>query len=89
VLEKATFSLQAGGITPPIRTRQGFVLLRVDSHQAAGVPPLDQVEQQVEEAIYVDQLQPALRDYLTRARQDAYMDVRPGLSTPARTRCAP
>jgi peptidyl-prolyl cis-trans isomerase SurA len=78
VLEKATFSLQAGGITPPIRTRQGFVLLRVDSHQAAGVPPLDQVEQQVEEAIYMDQLQPALRDYLTRARQDAYMDVKAG-----------
>jgi len=78
VLEKATFSLPAGGITPPIRTRQGFVILRVDSHQAAGVPPLDQVEQQVEEAIYMDQLQPALRDYLTKARQDAYMDVKAG-----------
>jgi peptidyl-prolyl cis-trans isomerase SurA len=78
VLEKATFGLQAGGITPPIRTRQGFVLLRVDSHQAAGVPPLEQVEQQVEEAIYIEQLQPALRDYLTKARQDAYMDVKAG-----------
>jgi peptidyl-prolyl cis-trans isomerase SurA len=78
VLEKATFSLQAGGITPPIRTRQGFVILRVDSHQAAGVPALDQVEQQVQEAIYMDQLQPALRDYLTKARQDAYMDVKAG-----------
>ena len=40
VLEKATFSLQAGGVTAPIRTRQGFVLLRVDSHQAAGLPPV-------------------------------------------------
>jgi len=78
VLEKATFSLQAGGITSPIRTRQGFVILRVDSHQAAGTPPLEQVEQQVQEAIYMDQLQPALRDYLTRARQDAYMDVKAG-----------
>ena len=78
VLEKATFSLQAGGITPPIRTRQGFVLLRVDSHQTPGTPPLDQVEQQVQEAIYMDQLQPALRDYLTKARQDAYMDVKAG-----------
>jgi len=78
VLEKATFSLSAGGVTAPIRTRQGFVLLRVDSHQQAGTPPLDQVEQQVEEAIYMDQLQPALRDYLTKARQDAYMDVTAG-----------
>jgi len=78
VLEKATFSLPAGGVTPPIRTRQGFVILHVDSHQVAGVPPVEQVEQQIEEAIYMDQLQPALRDYLTKARQDAYMDVKAG-----------
>ncbi len=78
VLEKATFSLQAGGYTEPIRTRQGFVILRVDSHQQAGIPPLDQVERQVQEAIYFTQLQPALRSYLTKAREDAYIDIKPG-----------
>ena len=78
VLEKATFSLPAGGYTQPIRTRQGFVILRVDSHQQAGVPPLDQVERQVQEAIYFQQLQPALRTYLTKAREDAYIDIKPG-----------
>jgi peptidyl-prolyl cis-trans isomerase SurA len=78
VLEKATFPLPAGGTTAPIRTRQGFVILRVDSHQAAGVPPLSAVEPQVQEAIYVDQLQPALRAYLTKARQDAYVEVAAG-----------
>jgi peptidyl-prolyl cis-trans isomerase SurA len=78
VLEKATFPLPAGGMTPPIRTRQGFVILRVDSHQAAGVPPLSAVEQQVEQAIYEEQMQPALRAYLTKAREDAYLDISPG-----------
>jgi peptidyl-prolyl cis-trans isomerase SurA len=78
VLEKATFPLPAGGITAPIRTRQGFVILRVDSHQPAGVPPLSAVEPQVQEAIYMDQLQPALRAYLTKARQDAYLEVSAG-----------
>jgi peptidyl-prolyl cis-trans isomerase SurA len=78
VLEKATFSLAAGGITAPIRTRQGFVILRVDSHQQAGIPPLASVEQQVQEAIYLSQLQPALRAYLTKAREDAYVDIKPG-----------
>jgi peptidyl-prolyl cis-trans isomerase SurA len=78
VLENATFSLPAGGITAPIRTRQGFVILRVDSHQAAGVPPLASVEPQVQEAIYLDQLQPALRVYLTKAREDAYIDIEKG-----------
>jgi peptidyl-prolyl cis-trans isomerase SurA len=78
VLEKATFSLPAGSYTEPIRTRQGFVILRVDSHQQAGIPPMDQVERQVQEAMYFNQLQPALRSYLTKAREDAYIDIKPG-----------
>jgi peptidyl-prolyl cis-trans isomerase SurA len=78
VLEKATFALPAGGYTEPIRTRQGFVILKVDSHQQAGVPPLKDVERQVQEAIYFSQLQPALRTYLTKAREDAYIDIQPG-----------
>ena len=78
VLEKATFVLPTGGYTEPIRTRQGFVILRVDNHQKAGTPPLADVERQVQEAIYFNQLQPALRTYLTKAREDAYIDIKPG-----------
>ncbi len=78
VLEKATFPLPAGGYTEPIRTRQGFVILKVDSHQQAGVPPLADVEPQVQEALYTNALQPALRAYLTKARDEAYVDVKPG-----------
>ncbi len=78
ILEKATFSLPAGGNTPPIRTRQGYVILHVDDHQQAGVPPLSAVEEKVQEALYFQQLQPALRAYLTKAREDAYMEVAPG-----------
>ena len=78
VLEDATFSLPAGGLTAPIRTRQGFVILRVDSHTAAGVAPLSAVEGQVQEGMYLDALQPALRVYLTKAREDAYIDIKPG-----------
>ena len=78
VLENATFPLAAGKFTEPIRTRQGFVILRVDSHQAAGTPPLDAVESQVQEGVYMEQLQPALRQYLTKARQELYVDIAPG-----------
>jgi peptidyl-prolyl cis-trans isomerase SurA len=86
VLEKATFSLSTGGFTEPIRTRQGFVILRVDSHQKAGIPPLTDVDEQVREAIYFQQLQPALRAYLTKAREDAYIDIKPGFIDTAASR---
>lgn len=80
VLENATFSLPVGGITAPIRTRQGFVILRVDSHQAAGVPPLKDVEPQVQEAIYMSALQPALREYLNKERTEEYVNVKAGFT---------
>jgi peptidyl-prolyl cis-trans isomerase SurA len=78
ILEKATFPLPVGANTAPIRTRQGFVILHVDTHPAAGVPPLASVEEKVQEALYFQQLQPALRTYLTKAREDAYVEIAPG-----------
>jgi peptidyl-prolyl cis-trans isomerase SurA len=78
VLEDQTFVLKAGESTAPIRTRQGFVILKVTEHPAAGVPPLKEVEQQVEEAMYSEQMQPALRAYLTKLREDGAIDVAQG-----------
>jgi peptidyl-prolyl cis-trans isomerase SurA len=65
-------------VTSPIRTRQGFVILKVTEHQAAGVPPLKDVEPQVQEALYMQAMQPALREYLTKLREEAYIDIKPG-----------
>jgi peptidyl-prolyl cis-trans isomerase SurA len=78
VLEDQTFDLQPGQNTAPIRTRQGFVILKVTAHQAAGVPPLKEIEPQLQEAIYSEQMQPALRAYLTKLRENAYIDLKAG-----------
>jgi peptidyl-prolyl cis-trans isomerase SurA len=78
VLEDQTFNLKAGEWTAPIRTKQGFVILKVTEHQAAGAAPLKDVESQVQEGMYTEQMQPKLREYLTKLREDAYIEVRPG-----------
>jgi peptidyl-prolyl cis-trans isomerase SurA len=54
VLEQATFSLKAGQSTEPIRTRQGFVILKVTQHDDAGPAPLSAVEPQIQEAMYMN-----------------------------------
>ena len=77
-LESQVFDLQAGQYTKPIRTNQGFVILKVTEHQTAGVPPLKDVETQIQEQIYVTKMQPALRDYLTKLREQAYIDIKAG-----------
>ena len=78
VLEDQTFGLKAGESTAPIRTRQGFVILKVTGRQEAGVPPLKDVEPQIQDAMYMQAMQPALRAYLTKLREDAYIDIKPG-----------
>ncbi len=77
-LEDKVFALKAGEYTQPIRTNQGWVILRVSEHQEPGVPPLKDVETRIQERLYMQAMQPALRDYLTKLREDAYIDIKPG-----------
>ncbi len=77
-LESKVFDMKAGQYTEPVRTNQGFVILKVAEHQTAGIPPLKDVESQIQEQLYVQKMQPALRDYLTKLREDAYIDIKPG-----------
>jgi len=77
-LEDKVFALQAGQYTQPIRTNQGWVILEVTEHQAAGIPPLKDVAPMIGQRLYMTAMQPALRDYLTKLREDAYIDIKPG-----------
>lgn len=78
VLEDQTFGLKVGDSTAPTRTRQGFVILKVTQHDVAGPAPMKDVTPQIEEAMYMQAMQPALRAYLTKLRASAYVDIQPG-----------
>jgi peptidyl-prolyl cis-trans isomerase SurA len=77
-LEEKTFALKAGENTGVIRTRQGFIILKVTGHRAAGVPPLAEISDHIKEAIYSERLEPAARAYLTKLREEAFIDIKPG-----------
>jgi peptidyl-prolyl cis-trans isomerase SurA len=80
VLEDATFALKSGQFTEPIRTRQGFVILKTVEHINGGIPEFKEVQPQVEEAFYMSRMEPAMRGYLTKLREDAFIDIKPGFS---------
>ncbi len=77
-LEDTTFALKEGGTTDVVRTKQGFVILKVIEHSAAGLQPLPKVENRIQEVLYYQKIEPALRQYLTKLREDAYIDIKPG-----------
>ena len=77
-LEDKTFSMKSGDVTDVIRTKQGYVILKVIEHQTAGVPPFKDALPKIQDALYYQKLQPALRAYLTKLREEAYIDIKPG-----------
>ncbi len=77
-LEDKTFALKEGDFTDPIRTKQGFVILKVTEHTSAGLPPLKSVEGGIQERLYYAKLTPALNDYFKKLREDAYIYVKDG-----------
>jgi peptidyl-prolyl cis-trans isomerase SurA len=77
-LEDKVFALKAGEVTDVIRTKQGYVILQTVEHQMAGIPTLKEVEARIQDALYMQKLQPALRAYLTTLREEAFIDVKTG-----------
>lgn len=77
-LEDKTFSLKPGETTDVIRTRQGFIILKMTGHRPAGVPPVKDISDRIREAIYSEKLEPAARAFLTKLREQAYIDIKSG-----------
>ncbi len=77
-LEDKVFALKAGEVTDVIRTKQGYVILQASEHQMAGVPTLKEAEPRIQDALYMQKLQPALRAFLTTLREEAFIDIKNG-----------
>ncbi len=77
-IEDKAFALNVGQYTQPIRTKQGFIILQATQRTQGGDASFKEVEPQVEEALFLERMQPALRQYLTKLREEAYVEVKPG-----------
>jgi peptidyl-prolyl cis-trans isomerase SurA len=77
-LEDKTFTMKKGDVSDVVRTKQGFIILKVTEHHDAGVPTMAEIEPRVQDALYMQKLQPALRAYLQKLREDAFIDIKSG-----------
>lgn len=75
-LEDAVWNQPKGYITDPIRTDKGFLILRVEDHQKAGQAELADVENQINEKLLAPRLDAAIREYLTKLRKDAFLEIK-------------
>lgn len=70
--------LREGGVSDPLPTRDGWLILQLVEHIPAGIPPFEEIEGELTQRLYFDEVQPALREFLSDLRREAYVYVKSG-----------
>jgi peptidyl-prolyl cis-trans isomerase SurA len=72
------FAQKKGYVTDPIKVPQGLLILRVDDHYEAGQASFEEVKDEVMQRMAAPQMEPKVRQYLTKLRQDAFLQIKDG-----------
>ena len=65
-------------VTDPIRTENGYLILKKTAHHQAGLALLEEVENEIMGRLYGPRFEPKVREYLTELRQQAYLEIKDG-----------
>lgn len=65
-------------VTDPIKRPDGFLILKVMEKHTAGQAALEEVEGEIMNRLYGPRFQPKIREYLTRLREQAFLEIKPG-----------
>ncbi len=76
--EDLVWTQPRGYVTDPIKAQNGFLILKVDEHQKGGQAEIEDVRNEIMDKLYTPRMQPAVREYLTKLRKDAFLEIKPG-----------
>jgi parvulin-like peptidyl-prolyl isomerase len=77
-IEDAVWNLPRGGVTKPIKVPTGWEIFKVDDHTKAGLAPLADVKNDIQNVLYGPKMQPEVRQFLTNLRKQAFLQIKPG-----------
>jgi peptidyl-prolyl cis-trans isomerase SurA len=82
-LEDTVFAMNKGQVSSVVETKTGFEILKVVDHYQAGLQPLTKVQDQIQNKLYMQKMEPAMRDYLAQLREESYVMVKAGYTDSA------
>jgi len=77
-LENAVWNQPKGYVTDPINLGNGYLILKVEDHQKAGLADFEEVQSDITNRLFQPRFQPEMRKYLTQLRADAFLEIKPG-----------
>jgi len=75
-VEAAAFALEAGKVSPPVRTRQGIHVLRVDERRGGEPRPFEEAVEEVRGRISLERFGGYQEQFVADAKRDALIEVR-------------
>ncbi len=80
-IDDFAFKEKKGSVTDPIFVKSspaGYYILRLDERFAAGLPPFEEVKEQIQEAMSEPRMQPKVRELLNKLRTQAFLEIKDG-----------
>jgi parvulin-like peptidyl-prolyl isomerase len=77
-IDKLVWENNRGFVTDPLKVGNGWLIIRVEEKHKAGLASFEEVEQEVTGRIYNQKMNPAVREYLTRLRYEAFLEIKDG-----------
>lgn len=77
-IEAIVFKERKGFVSEPIKLPNGFAIFKVEERWEPGQASYEEVENEIMERLAAPKIQPKVREYLTRLRQDAFLEIREG-----------
>ncbi|MDR3700668.1 MAG: peptidylprolyl isomerase [Candidatus Sulfopaludibacter sp.] len=80
-LDKLVFSAKKGTVLDPIKVDapiHGFLILKVEERYEEGLESFEEAKDQIQDVLARPKMQPKFREYLTKLRQDAFLQIKDG-----------
>ncbi|MGH9660668.1 MAG: peptidylprolyl isomerase, partial [Bryobacteraceae bacterium] len=79
-IEAIVFKERRGFVTDPIKLENGWLVLKIEERHEEGQAPFEDVENEIMERLYTPRMQPRVREYLTKLRGEAFLEIRAGFA---------
>lgn len=76
--QNAVGRLEKGQVTEALTMPYGFAIFKLEDKHAGGILPFEIAQNDIQELLFQQRVQPKIREYLTKLRVDGFVEVREG-----------
>ena len=72
---RAIAEVKESEVTPALKTKEGYVIYRVDTRKAASLVPMEEVKQEIQTQLWRQKFNPELQRFVAQLKEDAYIQI--------------